>query len=123
MVGAHEISELAARLEVASKTVGNEDLSEDTKKLLSEYRSLHEKIDASLSAGRRDPAAAKRIEDAYATLKDYADLEDYDLVELVVDAMIGYDMPKEDEYRFKTMKEALMQFDFAKIRRILAEVG
>ena len=124
MVGAYKVSDMAAHLEEASKTVGHADLSTDTGQLLSIYRGLHEKIRHAMSEceNQRDPAAKKRIDDAYATLKDYADLEDYDLIELVLGAMEHYDMPAEDEMRFKRMKDALLHFDFSAIRAVLSEV-
>ena len=123
MVGAFGVSDMAAHLEEASKTVGHSDLSTDTGQLLSIYRGLHQKIgDAMSSHPEEKDAAGKRISDAYATLKDYAELEDYDLIELVIGAMEHYDMPKEDELRFMRMKDALMHFDFAAIREALAEV-
>ena len=122
MVGAFDVSELAASLEEESKSIEPHDLNEDTKKLLSLYRGLQQKIKDALSDGHKDEAQKKRIDDAYSTLKDYADTEDYDLIELILGAMEDYDMPPEDADRFERIRKSLLTFDFEAIRNTLKEV-
>ena len=122
MVGAFGVSEKAAALEEKSKSINASDLREDTEELLSVYRGLHQKIKAAMTGCQRDEAARKRIDDAYATLRDYAIQEDYDLIELILGAMESYDMPSADQDRFDRMKNHLMDFDFEAIRGVLEEV-
>ncbi len=124
MVGAFGVSDMAAKLEEESKSLEEHDLKSETAELLSVYRGLHLKImEAMKGSCQMDDAAKKRIDDAYITLKDYAELEDYDLIELVIDAMSRYNMPVEDTNRFKKMKSCLLNFDFEGIREVLKEVG
>ena len=122
MVGAFDVSKKAAALEEASKTINASDLAADTKELLAVYRGLHQKIKAAMTDCKRDEANRKRIDDAYATLKDYAFEEDYDLIELILGAMESFDLPPADQDRFDRMKKHLMDFDFEAIREVLKEV-
>ncbi|MCR5098633.1 MAG: response regulator [Lachnospiraceae bacterium] len=122
MVGAFDVSDMAADLEEASKSIEHHDLSEETNRLLSVYRSLHQKIKSAMTECQRDEVQQKRIEDAYATLKDYADTEDTDLIELILGAMEHYDMPREDADRFGRIRQYLLNFDFDAIKKTLEEV-
>ena len=123
MIGAYRLSDMAAKLEEESKTSGDKDLTLDTAALLDTYRELHEKIRPAMQEDHKDGVDRKRIDDAYATLKDYAATEDYDLIELVIGAMERYEMPEEDEDRFRRMKSYLLEFNFDEIKKVLEEVG
>ncbi len=123
MIGALKLSEMAASLEAASKSLGGADLAKDTEDMLTLYRSLHDKLKDAMKEEKHDAAAQKKIDDAYATLKDYAYAEDYDLVELILGAMENYTMPSADKDRFDRIKKCLLEFDFDGIKSILEEVG
>ncbi len=122
MIGAFDVSDMAASLEEESKSIDSHNLSEDTAKLLTVYRGLHQKIKSAMESGPKDEAQKKRIDDAYATLKDYADTEDCDLIELILGAMEHYDMPPEDADRFARIRKYLLTFDFDAIKKTLKEV-
>ena len=123
MIGAYKLSDMAAKLEEESKTSGDKDLTKDTADLLETYRELHNKLLPAMQEDHKDGVDRKRIDDAYATLKDYAATEDYDLIELVIGAMERYEMPEEDEDRFRRMKSYLLEFNFDEIKKVLEEVG
>ncbi len=137
LVGAGELSRLAADLEERSGTflsseAGEEETSvflesigADTDELLSLYRSYGKKLDDLERAGgpdEREEAPEDMISDAYHAIAELASTMDYDSVEMILASFEEYRLPKEDKERLDRIDVALRELRWEDVENIAKEV-
>lgn len=118
IVGATELSELAKELEQAGKVGDTETIGAKTGQLLADYRHYREVLaplfaDDDAEDGELIPSAV--LEDAYASLAEFAETMDVDMAEMVLVSMKEYRLPEEDEAIMRDISEALLALDWEKI--------
>jgi len=64
-----------------------------------------------------DPAM---LEDAYNSLKEFADAEDYDLAEMVLSSLKEFRLPPEDDEKIKEIEKKLYALEWDSIKEVLS---
>ena len=125
IIGAEELSEKARLLEEAGDRRDEETIRRDTAPLLALYRSCKDEL-SPLSAGAQEdlpPATDAVLQDAYASLREFTGLEDYELARMVLDSMKEYSLPEKEQKIFEKLNSALARMDWEEMRETLKDAG
>ncbi len=126
IIGAKELSQMAADLEEAGKQKDMEKIKKDTGNLLTLYASYKEKLariageETAEQQEERRTVTEVELKDAYEALKEMIPQMDYDGVEMVLEQMSSCKLPEEDEKKFDRIKELLKQFDWDAMEEIIS---
>ncbi len=126
VIGATELGEEAWTLEQAGNALDLDTIREKTEALLTHYRS-YEKVLAGLFGEDSEDAAeeelpeisAAELKDAYETMKDFANLYDYDNMLFILDSLKGYRLPAEDREKLRNIRTWAENFQWEEIAGIL----
>ena len=66
-------------------------------------------LDDDSSDADKEPIDADMLEDAYVSIAEMAEMMDYDSVEMILNEVADYRLPKEDRARFKDMEKKLIE--------------
>ena len=125
-VGAEEIAELAKKLEQAGIDRDAETIRAETPTLLERYRSLREPLGRLFGSEAAKPVELPVLpEDEYAealaSLRDLAAAYDYDSVQMVMEMLSGYRVPKGSQDRYERLRAAVNRCDWDAIHQALEE--
>ena len=124
IIGAMELSEKARLLEAAGDAKDTETIEQDTKALITLYRSYEESLSGLTETDEELPEVPEAtLLDAYGALSEFADSMDYELSRMVLDSMKEYKLDPSDKDRFSRIRTALSQLDWERIKDILTEAG
>jgi signal transduction histidine kinase/CheY-like chemotaxis protein/HPt (histidine-containing phosphotransfer) domain-containing protein len=119
IIGAHELSKLAASLEEAGNNGDKEFISQNTDKLLTDYIQYKDKLgrmDQQFGANEQDESlemiSDEDLKDAYSALKDVISQMDYDAVEMILGQMKEFRLPQEDAQKMDKLGKLLKTFDW-----------
>ena len=115
IIGAGVLSDAAKRLEDAGNAGNIDEINRDTAKLLDMYDRIGVQLGSLFEEEEPDKPLVDdaTIADAYRSMGEFAKLMDYDLVKMVLDSVTReFSLRKDDEERFKRIKEALMKLDW-----------
>ncbi len=114
IIGAMELSKLAASLEDAGNREDREYMAAYTDKLLSDYEAFKEKLERLNDADDSDKEMISegKLKEAYAALSDMIPQMDYDAVEMILDQLHEYALPPEDGKKIKELEKMLKMFDW-----------
>ncbi len=124
IIGAAELSTLAARLEKAGDERDIETIEAETPKLLKDYKQLSDM----LRKGRAEAAGDKSdlplidndyLSEALSSIKELAASFDYDSVNYIMDTLGGYSFPEEKSGMMEKLKTAVMHADWDAINAAL----
>ena len=125
-VGADNISELAKKLEQAGNDRDVETIRRETPTLLEMYRSLGEQLGRLF--GKEDaesaelpPLPEEEYAEALASLRDLAAAYDYGSVQIVMDMLSGYRIPKDCQNSYERLCSAVDRCDWDEINKALEE--
>ncbi len=127
IIGAGELSLLAEKLEEAGNKQNMDFINKYTEKLLYDYRAFKE-IFAKLQKapetnGDNKPVIGdEEIKEAYEALKELIGQMDYDGVEMVIDQLDDYTLPKEDADRIDKFRKMLKVFDWDNMEELIKEI-
>ena len=127
IIGASELSELAARLEQAGKEEDLALIKKKTGDMLEDYRSYKKKLrpifektdDIETEQGGKPEISVDMMKDAYSSIRDFADQMDYSLVDMVLKSLEDYSLPEADAKRVEKIQALLMQLDWDGIKDVL----
>ncbi|MBR0119455.1 MAG: response regulator, partial [Eubacterium sp.] len=128
IIGAMKLSALAQELEDAGKAGDKDRISKDTEGFLSMYESFKETLkpidplaadESDRSEDTREEVDQSMLDDAYQSLQEFAQMEDYDLAEMVLGSLKEYRLPADDEIKIKEIEKKLYALDWDGIREIL----
>lgn len=116
IIGAKELSELAAKLEDAGNKNDVEFIDANNADFLEGYNEYKEKLKA-LKGVRADddnkePVPEDMLRDAYSALAELIPQMDYDAVSMIVDGLMEYKLPEEDSIRIYDLSKMLKVFDW-----------
>ncbi len=121
IIGAVDLSELAADLEAAGKRSDDRMIERETGRLLRDYRALKEHLrplfDDNKILDSRPEADEATITDALHSIAEFAEQMDYDLVEMVLNSMEEYRLGNAEQERFARIKAALLSLDWDTVRK------
>ena len=127
IIGAMELNGLAQLLEDAGNATDIDTIKARTDEFLSMYEAYKETL-APLdpNAGSdgeedtREPVDPAMLADAYGSLKEFAQAEDYDLAEMVLNSLKEFKLPPEDDEKMKEIEKKLYALEWDAIKEILA---
>ncbi len=103
------------------ENAGNKDdisfIKEHTNEMLTEYRAYEDKLAGLLEKDEEEEADKEEIpleelQDAYAALKELIPAMDYDSVEMILEQLKEYRLPKEDEDKMFNLERMLKNFQW-----------
>ena len=115
MVGAGELSKLAESLEDAGKAGDTEFLDAHTYELLETYRHFRTTLsffEESTDFKNGEEIDGEMLEDAYASLKEVCEVQDYDSAEMIIDSLKEYRLPQGDAQRMHSIEKCMKQLDW-----------
>ncbi len=113
IIGAGELSALAAKLEEAGKSGDLSFIKDNTDGLLAMYRELDGKLSC-LDKADEDlpPIAPEELKDAYLTIVEAAGSMDFGMVEDVLKSLHEYRLPEADGERIERIERFLTELDW-----------
>lgn len=127
LVGAMQLSGLAAHLEKCGDRALVDEIIEETPELLAQYRSYISVFEGLLSLGEGAPdgrasakprMTAQKYSEALAAIKECAEAFDFDAAESVVKSVEAYDVPQGAEDAFEKIKKAVRAADTEAVVRL-----
>ncbi|WP_029231055.1 Hpt domain-containing protein [Butyrivibrio sp. VCB2006] len=124
IIGASELSELALSLEEAGKSKDKEYINRNTEKLLNLYRSYLDSLSVlgENDENKSDPRKeidGRELTDAYNALKEVIPAMDYDAVEMILNGLEEYKLPKEDQEKTEKLRLLLGQMEWEAMEKML----
>ncbi len=115
IIGAGGLSEMAAAMEDAGNREDMAYIDANTDILLEEYIRFKEKlkkIEDEEDDGDKDMIPDDMLKDAYSALSDVIPQMDYDSVEMILESLKEYALPKEDNEKIKEAQRMLKVLDW-----------
>ncbi len=102
IIGAMELSSEAEKLEAAGKSGDLDYIKENLSAMLDRYRSYKDILLPVVEKKDDLPEASQEfLDDAYSALEEFASVEDYDCVRMVIESTEEYSLKEEDKKRFE----------------------
>ena len=122
IIGAADLSKLAKELEDAGNDENMSFIDDNTNTLLKMYREYADKL-KNLEVESEDESKEMISEDelagAYDAIKELVDQMDYDGMEMLLEEVGGYRLPKKDQEFFKEIEKNLKKLDWEKLEELL----
>ena len=126
IIGAMELSAWAQRLEDAGKAGDTDTIKAENDGFLADYEGftallspIDEAAGDDAASDDREKAGQDVIDDAYASLAEFAASEDYDLAEMVIGSMKEYRLDEEDQKKMDEIESLLYALKWDEIRALL----
>ena len=127
VIGAEELGELSAELEIAGKSGDIKTIEEKTPQLLREYTSLRSALSRLLpeeASGAENTETLEMVtkeilDDAYTTIAELAAVYDTDSIRLVLDSLKKYRLSAEDSSKVNAISTAVSDADWEILRNVL----
>ena len=124
-IGAEGLADLAADLEAASASGGEDAVRRDTGRLLEWFRSYKKSLAGIFEDQGNDepllPLPEGLLQRGYSDIGRYADQMDYALCEDTITMLLEYELPAEDREAVKAMLKSLEELDWDRIKELLGE--
>ena len=121
-VGAMELSALAESLENAGNKEDMDYINANTARLLADYEGFREKLERlhdETESPDKEMIPDNELKEAYTALSDMIPQMDYDAVEMILEQMREYSLPKEDEQKMKQLEKMLKVFDWDGMEKLI----
>ncbi len=121
-VGAMELSALAESLENAGNKEDMDYINANTARLLADYEGFREKLERlhdEMESPDKEMIPDNELKEAYTALSDMIPQMDYDAVEMILEQMREYSLPKEDEQKMKQLEKMLKVFDWDEMEKLI----
>ncbi|MCR5331015.1 MAG: response regulator [Lachnospiraceae bacterium] len=115
IIGASRLSLLAGKLEDAGKAHDTDFIKANTYDMLELYRSYLDKlsfIDEVNEFEGGEPVDPEMLHDAYASIAEVAELADFDSVEMILESLKEYHLPKDDALLCRNIEKKLKKLDW-----------
>ena len=116
IIGAKELSAIAAGLEDAGNREDTNYIDANNDKMLDEYKKFKTRLKDIKGTEAEDegkePIDEAELQDAYSALKEVIPQMDYDAVEMIVDQLLGYKLPEVDAKAINELQKLLKRFDW-----------
>ncbi len=122
VIGAMKLGDFAEKLEKAGNDGDTETLEANMDDLIAQYRALGEALSPLVSDGEDEDLPempAEQLEEAYAAIRELAEVFDYDSVLFIMDSLEGYKAPEAEKERFAELKKAVAKPDWDMIKNVL----
>ena len=116
IIGAMELAGLAEKLENAGNSNDLAFISDNNARLLTIYEDFKVKLERikqdEVNDEDKEPISDGDLADAYSALKDCIPQMDYDAVEMILEQLAEYKLPKEDSDKMDSLRRMLKAFDW-----------
>ena len=123
IVGATELSVLCEKLEEAGNRSDTAFIEENGRKVLEMHRAFSEKL-SKLSEGKAEekkPVDPDELKDAYKALREVVPEMDYDSAEMIIEQVLIYKLPGEDEEIFGKLKTYLKALNWDEMEKLIRD--
>ena len=124
IIGAVSLSEKAGLLEGAGKSGDRSYIDLNTGALLDDFRSLGSKLKAVFEdkdKGDKEPIGAAKLQDAYNTIYELAQMMDYDSLELIFASLKEYSFEEKDRLKLERIKSAMDELNWDGVLKAVKE--
>ena len=125
IVGANSLSKLSEQLEEAGKTENMAFINDHKDELLEDLLAFKDKLAALRADDKPDDRELipdDELAGAYEALKEVIPQMDYDSVEMILDQVNTYRLPKQDAECFEKLSKCLKLFEWEEMEKIIGEV-
>ncbi len=125
LIGALDLSERALELEMAGKEENLEIINANTDTVLTIYNSIYKQMGEyferikSDEEDNRELISEEQLEEAYEAIKELVPQMEYDGLQMLMEEIDAYKLPKEDEERFKELRKALKTYNWDKMEELI----
>ncbi len=122
IVGASDLALLCEKLEEAGNKSDEAFINDNSEKMLIMYRSFLEKLSRLAENGAeddRDQIPDDELKGAYKALREVIPEMDYDSAEMIIDQVLEYKLPKNDEEVFKKLNTLLKALDWDEMEKLI----
>ena len=133
LVGANSLADTAAALEEAAKHLDRDIIDDMTPGFLRSYRAFYDKLSAmpdiheehhDASVHTHLPGISQAtLDDAFMTMAEFVTLYDSENIRVILDSLMGYDLPHDVREKLLSIDRALHNFDWARLREIFEITG
>lgn len=124
IIGASALSEQAAMLEKAGKEKNFEYIEDNTSDLLKCFRDLASKLKVQFSEDTsegKEKISPDKLQDAYNTIYELAQMMDYDSLELIFDSLKAYTFEDKDRSKLEKIKSAMDELNWDGVLKAVKE--
>ena len=124
IIGAHDLSEKAKWLEDAGKKNDVNYINDHFPEMLAEYKTYVDKLakfNPTVDNSNKEPIAEDELMGAIEALKELVPQMDFDSVEMVINDVMEYKLPEEEEQLFNELAKALRTFNWDKMEELLKD--
>ncbi|MCR4797401.1 MAG: response regulator [Lachnospiraceae bacterium] len=125
IIGAGDLSRMCEALENAGHKEDREYIHAHHEEMIDTYgkfKTLLARSAPEEDTTEKEAIPESELADAYGALKELVPMMDYDSVEMVLDQVKAYRLPKKDEERFQTMETLLKKLDWDTMESVLSEL-
>ena len=126
IIGAMELSELAAAIENAGNKEDLEFIEENNDRLLADYEAYKDKLSRlhhEPDNKEKELISEKKLQEAYEALSMVVPQMDYNSVEMILNGLHEYALPPEDDAKIKELSGMLKAFDWDGMQALVAKGG
>ena len=126
IIGANELSAFCEKMEEAGKNGDRDFIDENNEKLMSMYMDFKVKLSQikkdDTENNDKKTIPEDELRDAYNALKEVIPQMDYDSVEMIVNQVNEYKLPKADAKRFRELEKLMKKLDWDAMEELFAKV-
>ena len=130
IIGARELSDLAAALEQAGNAEDAAKIQQDTPRLFELYAQCEDVLkpvlpsaaaegEATDDGSTKEPMTAEELQEAYEALKELAATFDYDSVQFVLEDLAGKEPPASEKEHYEAVCKAAKKPDWMELQKLL----
>lgn len=130
IIGASELSDLAAALEQAGNAEDAAKIQQDTPRLFELYAQCEDVLkpvlpsaaaegEATDDGSTKEPMTAEELQEAYEALKELAATFDYDSVQFVLEDLAGKEPPASEKEHYEAVCKAAKKPDWMELQKLL----
>ena len=124
LIGAMELSEMAAHLEKCGNEENEKEISEKTPELLTLYRSYQEKlaaINGNANEEELPEISSEELTRAFSDIRELVEAYDYDTADGIMNMLSDYRIPSELKEKYNKVRELLVAVDRDALLQVLED--
>ena len=122
LIGAMELSAMAAHLEECGNAEDEKEIKEKTPRLLDLFRSYNEKlaaINAPVNEDELSEIGVDELESAFSDMKELLEAYDFDTADNIMNMLTEYRIPDEYKEKYTKVKELMSAVDREELMKVL----
>ncbi|WP_026510444.1 diguanylate cyclase [Butyrivibrio sp. LC3010] len=119
IIGAMRLSTLAAAMERAGDDNNIRFIKSQHKRFMEEYRLYEKVLSDHMYSGKKEMISRDKLMDAMSALKEFSRVEDFSLVEMTLDSLKMYELPKDEGAKISEIRNSLLKLDWNHIHSIM----